>query len=836
MDTSARSHSASPHRHSRRLRRTLGLAALASVAAAPLALGAVHLPVLLALSAIPVAALLLRAAVLDRPLLVSGPGALLAAVAVASAAGLWLGLDPPATAAEVARAIGLVALFVVLQARADESDRARRRALLAVAFAGLAVAAIGLGHFLVGAKTLFGFFAYEQAKPPLLSTLGNPNHAAGVLNATALVCLGIAVAQATWTRRIVWSLGFLLAAGASLLSASRGGMSALAAAVAFFPLVGWGARRAAARRSRAEREEGQRRLWLVGLAAFAAAVLALYLYGEVRPVEREMDALAATDLETDGKMQVARVALRAVAEHPWIGLGAGAFWTAHPQWLAEPALATFTHVENEALQAVVDLGVPLGLVLVAAVLWAFLLLLRRARTSWEEAGAAAAAFALLLQGLVDFSLHYAAGFLLTALIAARPAHRRPWFRLQVPRPAALGASAAAMAAVAGLGVWAWPGLEAETRRLEAGAANTAVSLDAFERQVAAFRARHPADYFPCELLAGKALAADEPARALPALACATERNPMSGRIHALTGDAFARLGHRGQALLEYRMAAARDFPTMERVLAAWPDADAIREAAPIEPGPAATAAALLERADRLDDAVAVAEAALASTWLAEATGEVSVGKQEAATVENLASTLHHLYSRQDRDEDALALARKLRAARPAAPRGFTLEATSLVRLKRPDEARARYEEGLARLHGDAELVFALASFELGQKQPEAALAALDRLPFDAPIWHRVHRHSLRASAFRALRDDARARDELRLALRLRPDDKWLRFALADVYLALGRVDEASAEIAPFPDDPGARQLAERIAKRRAQLESEQRKLRSLQILGTDVGG
>jgi tetratricopeptide (TPR) repeat protein len=820
---------------SRLYRRVAGYVAMVAVAAAPLALGAVHLPVLLVISVACVAALLLRTWFAEERLYVSGPASLLGVTTALGAIGLWNGFDPPATAGELARAVGVLTLFVVLQNRAVESPRARHRTLLALAASGLAVAVIGLGHFLVGADHLFGFFAYEHARPPLLSTLGNSNHASGVLNAAALVCLGLAVARDRWIERLAWALGFLVAAGASLLCASRGGMAALAAAVAFFPLVGWGARRAAAHRSRADREEGKERMWLVGLAACAAAVLAVYLYAEVRPVEREMDALAATDLETDGKIQVAKVALRAVREYPWLGIGAGSFWTAHPKWLAEPALSTFTHVENEPLEALVALGVPIGLLLVFAVLWAFLQLLRRARTSWEEAGASAGALALLLQGLVDFSLHFAAGFLLFALLATRPSRKRGWLRLRLNRNGALAAGGVALVAVVGLGAYAWPGIEAETKRLEERQADASVSLDQFERDVSEFRRRHPEDYFPCLVLAGKALNAGEPLRALPALACATERNPLSGQVHALTGDVLARLGRKSQALVEYRMAAARNLPTVDRVLARWPEPAAVRDAVPAEPGPAAAAATILEREGRLEDAVAVAETAIERTWLDRVEGPVKAGKKEAREVENLAGVLHRLYGRQERHEDGLALAERLRLARPRSARGWALAAASLARLQRPEEARELYREGLRTIPGDAELVFALASFELSQKQPDAALNALDKLPVDAPLWHRVRRHSLRANAFRALKQDDRARDELRIAVRLRPNDKWLRFALAEVYLALDRVDEATAELKPFADDAHAVRLAERIEKRRKQLQEEQEKLRRIRFLGTDTG-
>ena len=110
----------------------------------------------------------------------------------------------------------------------------------------------------------------------------------------------------------------------------------------------------------------------------------------------------------------------------------------------------------------------------------------------------------------------------------------------------------------------------------------------------------------------------------------------------------------------------------------------------------------------------------------------------------------------------------------------------------------------------------LAYLELQRKAPGEALALLDRAPAPPSLSARATRHGLRAHALRAKDEPERAVDELRLGLRLQPDRHDLLLSLAEVYFALGRVEDAARELAPVPETLGAaRTLRARIAKHRA---------------------
>src|SRR5690606_24627403 len=93
------------------------------------------------------------------------------------------------------------------------------------------------------------------------------------------------------------------------------------------------------------------------------------------------------------------------------------FEIAHPRHLTASTKVTYTHVENELVQALVELGAPVALALLLCVVAAFVSLLRGTRRSTTELGACAASGALLLQSFGDFGLHFAGGFWLVALLA-----------------------------------------------------------------------------------------------------------------------------------------------------------------------------------------------------------------------------------------------------------------------------------------------------------------------------------------------------------------------------------------------------------------------------------
>jgi len=853
-----------------------GIAAAALVSA-PLALGMAHLSSTLAVSALGWLSLLVlaiaRGGRLPRPGLVAGvllavsaaialqlvplpPGALaivspeherITKIALGSLDG-WrpLTLDVPATCAELAKWLGWSGVAWVFRHRAATSRGARGRVRLYLAGAAALVAAIGLAHFAAGEKrSLFGLYEF-RASNAFRSTFGNSNHLAGFLNLGGLLALGMSAAAERARGRIGWAVVFVACAAGTFLSASRAGFVALLAGLLVF-----GAIRVASRRVR----EGWAGWLTVGGTSAAAAGVAAWIYLQFPSLLREIATLLDLDPgNEEGKLEALMSGWRA-AQGSWLtGVGKGAFETVGRLYQEKPFPGIwFTHVENEPVQLLAELGIPAGSVVLLATAAAWLALAWRGRRSWAEAGAAAGAFALLLQNLADFSLQHASGLALVAVLSIAPERKRRgerrlggdagasgsearlrgdaapeggearlrgdaaperdearfrggWAESRPLRSAfrlfgSRGWGAAVVAAGAMLFTWgavaSWPGLDADGARLLATAKDA--SLPELKAAAARASSLRPGDYLPADLVATRLLSEGDAKEALPWINRLRFLQPFGPRGHLLAGEALAQLGRGRQALLEYRMAARLGLPTIAEVVARFPDSEAILLATPVEPGPARAAALKLAQLDRRGDGIAVATRAL----------------EKAPEDEGLLGALFWLRTGAKELDEALALASKRRALYPDSENAWADEASTLSRLKRGDEARALYEEGLQRLPGAPSLVFGLAQLDLQEKQPDQALATLGRLRLAIPAGTRATYHSLRAQAFRAQRSLIKARDELRLAVRLAPDREWLGIQLADVLLALGRVDEAAAEVERLGDSAAATAARDRVAKQAA---------------------
>ena len=820
-------------------KKQLGVAAEAVAAVAlvgaPLALGAVHLSVMLAVSALGcVSFALLVASLRGRSLHVGWLAPLLLAVNAFALAQLlplppglvevlaprtaelyreagvtgWhpLSLDAAGTATQAAKGFGWLCLFAVLQHRASESHRARRRVLQYVGIAGAAVALVGFGHWLAGEKqTLAGLYTFAGPKS-FLSTLGNANNLSGFLNLGGLVALGLA-AQAERTRvRVAWAAVFCACVAGSILTASRGGAMALLAGLLLVPALGWGSRR----RKQAAGEEGWRGWATVAAATVLASALAWWLYGEFPRLLREIETVFHLDLaKEEGKLEAYKIAWDAALAHPWFGIGRGAFHTVQALYLSQPWRITFTHAENEPLQALAELGLPLGALLVLGFFAAWLGLVRRGRLSWAEAGAAAGVFALLFQNLVDFSLQFAPGLALLALCAH---HVKREVRVKFAPAAAL---ALAVPLVVGFaGVRAWPEVETVTQTLVARGADPQVPLDQVEASMRAASAQRPAWYLPAEVAATRIAAAPDGARrALPWINDVLRLSPHSGSAHLLAGDALARLGAKEQAIGMFRKAATLGAPPMDRVLAFWPDdADAVRGAIPPEAGAALAAAGPLDKAGKRELAIELLE---------------RVPDPDARVL----GRLYWLRTAQGDHEAALALAERMQplAEKPAS--ALSLQARALRQLKRADDARTRYAQALEIDPRSTDALFGLAELETGEKNAQKAIAILDRIPVSAPAWTQTQRHWMRAQAFRQDKNLLKARDELRIAVDRAKDNVWYRVVLADVLLDLDQLDEAARALEPLAGKPQADNVRKKLARLREAEAKRQQELLEMRLLG-----
>jgi len=663
-----------------------------------------------------------------------------------------LTLDPGATALELAKA----AVFTAVCATAavlGASERRRDQLLRGLVLSGVAVVAVCYGATLLGLSPLVA---------PTV-TFVNPNHLAGFLQLAAWPALGFAL-RARGPARAGWLLAFAFTISGVFLSLSRAGIAAFFVAAGIFVVLRLRARSlfnsaAVSLPIRPGRTGGR-----VVAAGGIAAALAIASWLALDPILAELRTVG-DESSTSVKLGLWAAAARLIREFPLVGIGRGAFETVFPAYKSEPLQRTFTHVENEWLQLPAELGLVVGLAVIALFAWAFLAAARSRDLSRPMAGALAGAGALALHNLFDFSLELpgvAIPFALVLGLASRAMPRlevRPW----------LVRTGAALALVVAAG-----GLLAHSTRASRG--DPAVVSTAPTADEAVMRARaaldvHPADYIPHAAVGVKLAAEDRCAEALRWLTRAMLRNPTAPEAHRATAWCLARTGREALAKREYRLAFLYgDGSALGEALRRFSRPGELLEIAPD------TSSGLMAAGYLLRERPAEAAEAWRRAW--ESFGE-PVALAQLASV-RLAV---------DDKEEALRLARLLQERAPRSASGYIIAARALDALGRSDDAIRELELGAARLPGEAEILAPLGSRHLLQKRFSQAKAIFDGIvATEGPADTRK-----RILVARALEGQGRYQEALReaqVAREVTPGDLAALDTFARIAAAVGRYDEA----------------------------------------------
>lgn len=298
-----------------------------------------------------------------------------------------LSLDPPATYFELAKAaaglcVGLAALVL--------SSGRRMRFLIPglVAAAGILAMAVGFGHRAFSTDKIYGL--YSSIRGLSVGPFINPNHGAEFLELAAFAALAFAFARPTRDGQRVWKvLAAVLAAGA-LSYLSRGSVLALGGgALTWFLLA-----------PRSEEGEPLHRTksaaGLIGLVVVAGVAIG---FGADELLGRFGDASVAGDV----RLAVWRDALKVIPAHP-AGIGMGAFSRVYPVYQSVQSNTWFQFPENLALGFLIETGIPGALLLLAALVLTLRLFIRNARRDRVEASLAAGLVAVSMHNLTDFGL------------------------------------------------------------------------------------------------------------------------------------------------------------------------------------------------------------------------------------------------------------------------------------------------------------------------------------------------------------------------------------------------------------------------------------------------
>jgi O-antigen ligase len=478
------------------------------------------------------------------------------------------------------RALAFFAILfgvATLALRFAASERGRYALLASVAgTCGLAALVTGI-HVLVNAHSLYGVYAPSHATPHILGPLLNGNHLGGLMAIGAVISVALTFYERQRVQlRVVW---IFTAAGCLLVgftTLSRGAVLnfGCGAAVVGAAMIAQRIEAGPSRRRRRGRVANYLPVTITVLCAVGLAV-----YSSAGKVADQLDNTTLTELsQPSSKYAAWKTSLQLVHESPWLGVGRGAFEPTFTRVHDPAAFVTFSHLENEYLQALVDWGLPGALLLLFVALWCC----RTAFSHWRDGPLAAAALGaiagIMLQSMVDFGIELLGIAVPMTIVAATVMRVRLREAGEARRDRALRAAMIAGIAIAGvvlLSSWT-TSVQEDHDALAAETPPPGLIHAAIER--------HPFDYFSFGQAAVEAMHRNDP-HAVTYLNHAMILHPTYPGLHRLAAQLLVASGRRSQAAIQYALAfrgAVSPSKLVTEILATLPDLDDSAAALPLD--------------------------------------------------------------------------------------------------------------------------------------------------------------------------------------------------------------------------------------------------------------
>ncbi len=632
----------------------------------------------------------------------------------------WCALsrDRGNTELEVIKGTAILAVFLA----GFLLSRSGRRDFLVqcVAASAVLLAAVSLGHRLLGAEKVFGLYDPVHADPkngPLM----NPNSLGGFLAMGFALLLALG-AKSERAKRTFWLALALLVGGGVILALSVGGIAAMLGASVLFTAL------AARHRRGRGRARGLGSAIYVVVAVVVSASAGAYVVSE-----RLVDELSSPNVS---KIEMMGTTLRFALEQPLVGLGRGAFSASFVEQLG--GKFRFVFPENLPAQWIAEWGLPVALMLMSVLALAMLDALREARTM-TRIGALVAVVTITADNLLDFGLELsgvavvASALLASGLVSSASSGlprrsssasgeedgRTSWWKRALgwsrgtPRGFGTGAAVAGLVATAVLAprVLATDLVSVQQRLVKASEAG---DREAFRQELIRGLKAHPSEPALTLLAGAEAVHYGDPL-ALRWLNRTMQLAPEWEAPHLQAAQWLLRHRRFGQALLEIREAENRKPESAKRllcqVLKAYPDASALFRAAPREDEPRflEMAAACLDRrqelAVRIDERLLRLRPGLAEPRIRNA--QRSIDKNDVAGAVN---ELRAVVERNpDHEQARLALAR------------------ALIRAGEPETAVDCLRVAKESVSDTWNLVSLIAEAEAAAARPEAMRASLSEL-------------------------------------------------------------------------------------------------------------
>lgn len=457
-----------------------------------------------------------------------------------------LTLDAAATAQSILRLVGALAVFIVIADRCRER-RGRRFSFRVLLGFGFALFSVSVLHRLVNADAIYGVWE-PNGKLPLYGPLINPNHLARAFGVFSILLIGRGLQVRSRTEASLFILTGAFCGAGVFATISRGGIASFCVAVLCGLALYLWAKREAANQERPRAAKDATNLRPLILALVVAAIL--LVVGTL--IWDRLAFEAGREITVEGtKLQLIPVGLRLLDEHWRVGVGSGAFAFGAPLVIQAGDFGrelTVVFAENIIVETLTTHGVVVAVILFTLAAAAFVSLVKNVQV--ENAFPIAAVVFIFVGELFDFAFEVSFGALLAALalgLAVGPSLDEDG------RKFAVKSLAIATAVVAALMVWLSAlAIDDDNRIHEQDV--LAASGQAREQLLYEGLAEHPFNsWYPYAL--SVAMREKRDARgALKWANVALNLRPTLGGAHLEAARVFWALGKREQAAMEYRLA------------------------------------------------------------------------------------------------------------------------------------------------------------------------------------------------------------------------------------------------------------------------------------------
>ena len=465
-----------------------------------------------------------------------------------------ISLDPAQTWLTVSSAFTLLMVFL-MAANLFSRDLRMDRILRALAFSAFVVALLGVAQKSLGLTKIYHLEAFPGEVPFFFSSFVNPRHMAAFLALGLPIQGSVILKSRAGKPRNRWIAAFIVTLAALIASRSLAGIVGAFSGLLLLGYLAW------------------RRMGRPGSVELSA-VVSVSLLAIAAVIFVSTQFMAGSGSHGYSRLDLWQSALTVAEAFPLTGVGGGAFGAVHPYYLSGLPPMTYSEPENQILSLCISYGIPMGILLIVAVLFGFFLIPRSTHLKRLEMGGFSGLVALALSQTSGFALKSAAVAvsattvlaILTVRAAEHPRNER-FKPLTLPRWAVLAFFGfAALMVFVGQFMWQNHRVEASQTRLHAAVYSPSTSQAEFETLRKREFLSHPMDAYLRVLASERyrlGIRSELPYK-VQYLEKAAALAPSDSQPPRRLGLAYSAVRDRDQARAAYRRALANLDPRTQR--------------------------------------------------------------------------------------------------------------------------------------------------------------------------------------------------------------------------------------------------------------------------------